>query len=163
MSRALLIVGAGSIIVRHMLRSYFLSVRFVAGLLVGMMTLAVAGCAFETRAPVPAFRVLVVASSDPDHDAMISQAKSFLEKIAADNDFDKSPRPNVRVLARADESTYKPNKPMGDHPMIWANEEYDRALYIGIGHDVTAWGDPHFAVLMRDAMLWAADRTDSKP
>ena len=51
---------------------------------------------------------------------------------------------HVYVLARADESTYKPNKPMGDHPMIWTNETYRRALYIGIGHDPTICTDPQF-------------------
>ena len=34
-----------------------------------------------------AFKVLVVASADPDHDPMIIQAKPFLEKIAAENHF----------------------------------------------------------------------------
>jgi uncharacterized protein len=282
MSRALPVVGAGGIITRHMERFDFLSLRFVAGLLAGVLALAVAtGCSLETRAPGPAFNVLVVASSDPDHEAMIVEAKPFLEGIAAENgfaldltrdandidaahlaqyqvfvqlhlapfnmsrpqqaaleqfietghgwigvhaagltgtqfqaagtlywqwfedlmggivysphpafqkgsvvvedrehpvtrslpasltlwdewyEFDKSPRPNVRVLARADESTYKQNKPMGDHPMIWTNEKYDRALYIGIGHDATACSNPHFAALMRDAMLWAATRAGS--
>lgn len=87
MSGALPIVGADGIVTRHMLRSNFLSVRFVAGLLAGMVALAVAGCSFETRVPEPAFRVLVVASSDPDHDAMIVEAKPFLQSIAADNGF----------------------------------------------------------------------------
>lgn len=71
-------------------------------------------------------------------------------------EFDRSPRPHVHVLARADESTYKPNKPMGDHPIIWTNEKYRRALYIGIGHDPTICRDPAFTVLMRDAIIWAA-------
>jgi type 1 glutamine amidotransferase len=71
-------------------------------------------------------------------------------------EFDKSPRPNVHVLATADETSYKPNKPMGDHPMIWTNPSYDRAIYIGIGHDTTACTDPNFTILMRDAILWAA-------
>jgi type 1 glutamine amidotransferase len=45
---------------------------------------------------------------------------------------------------------------MGDHPMIWTNPSYDRAIYIGIGHDTTACTDPNFTILMRDAILWAA-------
>jgi len=71
-------------------------------------------------------------------------------------EWDKSPRPNVHVLATADELSYKPEKPMGDHPLIWTNPEYDRAVYIGIGHDISACTDANFAVLMRDAILWAA-------
>jgi type 1 glutamine amidotransferase len=44
---------------------------------------------------------------------------------------------------------------MGDHPMIWINPSFDRAVYIGIGHDTTACTDPNFTILMRDAILWA--------
>lgn len=71
-------------------------------------------------------------------------------------EFDKSPRPNVHVLATADETSYRQNKPMGDHPIIWTNPEYDRAIYIGIGHDPKACSDPNFRILLRDAILWAA-------
>jgi uncharacterized protein len=243
-----------------------------------MMALILCGCSAGPRSPAPAFKVLVVASSDHDHEAMIAKAQPFLEALAAENhfaldftkdtgqideanlakyqvfiqfhlapfnmsasqqkalqkfiedghgwigihaagltgkqflapgtpywqwfqdlmgdivysphpaiqngsvvledrrhpvtrnlpasfevrdewyEFDRSPRPHVRVLARADESTYQPNKPMGDHPMIWTNETYRRALYVGIGHDPTICSDPRFAVLMRDAILWAAGR-----
>lgn len=71
-------------------------------------------------------------------------------------EFNESPRPRVHVLATANESTYQPNKPMGDHPIIWTNEAYDRMLYIGIGHDASMNTDPNFAILMRDAIAWAA-------
>jgi type 1 glutamine amidotransferase len=241
-----------------------------------MLALTLPGCSVGQHSQAPAFKVLVVASSDPDHEAMILQAKPFFERLGAENhfaldftrdaneineanlaryrafvqlhlapfnmsppqqaalqayiesghgwigvhaagltgrqflapetpywqwfqdlmgdvvysphpafqkgslviedrdhpvtrnlpksfglwdewyEFDKSPRPNVRVLATADEASYKPNRPMGDHPMIWTNEKYARALYIGIGHDARACHNPHFAILMRDALLWAA-------
>jgi len=62
----------------------------------------------------------------------------------------------VHVLATADEKSYKPEIPMGDHPMIWITPEFDRAVYIGIGHDTTACTDPNFTILMRDAILWTA-------
>jgi type 1 glutamine amidotransferase len=77
-------------------------------------------------------------------------------------EFDKSPRPNVHVLATADETSYKQNIPMGDHPMIWTNPDYDRVIYIGIGHDVKACSDPNFAILIRDALLWAATPVKNK-
>jgi uncharacterized protein len=252
--------------------------KWAANLWAGIMVLIVCGCSAQTHSHEPALRVLVVASSDRDHEAMIVKAQPFLEALAAENhfaldftrdagqineanlaryqvfvqlhlapfnmsasqqnalqqfieaghgwvgihaagltgkqflapgtpywqwfqdlmgdivysphpaiqtgsvvledrrhpvtrnlpaswqirdewyEFDKSPRPHVHVLARADESTYKPNKPMGDHPMIWTNEKYRRALYIGIGHDPTICSDPNFAVLMRDAIQWAASK-----
>jgi type 1 glutamine amidotransferase len=259
-----------------MKKSKIVLLRFVVGFLAGMMVLMVHGCSAGTHPRDPAFKVLVVASSDPDHAAMIAKAEPFLATLAAQNhfaldftkdasqineanlaryqvfiqldlapfnmspsqqkalqrfvedghgwigihaagltgrqflapgtpywqwfedlmgniaysphpaiqkgsvvvedrrhpvtrnlpasfevrdewyEFDKSPRPHVRVLARADEATYKPNKPMGDHPMIWINEKYRRALYIGIGHDATTCSDPNFAILIRNAILWAA-------
>jgi type 1 glutamine amidotransferase len=71
-------------------------------------------------------------------------------------EFDKSPRNRVHVLATADESSYKPEKPMGDHPMIWTNPDYDRVVYIGIGHDTTACTDPNFTILMKNAIMWAS-------
>lgn len=77
-------------------------------------------------------------------------------------EFDKSPRSAVNVLATADESSYKPSKSMGDHPLIWTSLDYDRAVYIGIGHDMSACLDPNFTILMRDAILWAASRIEKK-
>jgi type 1 glutamine amidotransferase len=77
-------------------------------------------------------------------------------------EFNRSPRPNVHVLATADETSYKQEIPMGDHPMIWINPHYDRAVYIGIGHDTTACTDPNFTILMRDAILWAASPVPGK-
>ncbi|MGO9110231.1 MAG: ThuA domain-containing protein [Thermoguttaceae bacterium] len=70
-------------------------------------------------------------------------------------EFNESPRPRVNVLAHADESSYKPNKPMGDHPMIWINENYRRMVYIAIGHDASLCVNPDYEVLVRDAILWA--------
>ncbi len=256
----------------HLFRRVGLPALFLAG----MMILLVSGCSEASHPQEPAFRVLVVASSDPDHAPMIAAAEPFLARLAAENhfaldftrdtgqineanlaryqvfvqlhlapfntsgaqqqalqkfieqghgwigvhaagltgrqflapgtpywrwfqdlmgdivysphpalqsgsvvledrqhpvtrnlpasfavrdewyEFDRSPRPHVHVLARADESTYRPNKPTGDHPIIWTNEKYRRALYIGIGHDPTICRDPAFAVLMRDALAWAA-------
>ena len=34
------------------------------------------------------FKVLVVASADPDHDPMIKHAKAFLEKMGTENNFE---------------------------------------------------------------------------
>lgn len=73
-------------------------------------------------------------------------------------EWDKSPRGNVRVLASADESTYKQNKSMGDHPAIWVNEKFDRMVYIAIGHDASLCVDKNYTTLIRDAILWASKK-----
>ena len=71
-------------------------------------------------------------------------------------EWDKSVRSNVHVLASVDESTYHPNKPMGDHPVIWTNERFRRAIYISPGHDPELLQDPDYARLLQDAIEWAA-------
>ncbi|PSL46409.1 GH18 family chitinase [Chitinophaga niastensis] len=71
-------------------------------------------------------------------------------------EFDKSPRKNVHVLATADESTYKQNKPMGDHPIIWTNQKFPRAVYIGVGHDASLLTNKNYGILLGNAIHWAA-------
>ena len=109
----------------------------------------------------PAKQTGTITVEDREHPVMknLPTSFSFFDEWY---EFDKSPRPNVHVLATADETSYKPLKPMGDHPMIWTNPEFDRVLYIGIGHDVSACTDPNFSILMRDAILWAASPVKNK-
>lgn len=45
---------------------------------------------------------------------------------------------------------------MGDHPMIWTNEKFDRMIYICIGHDESLLSNASYVTLLRDAVLWAA-------
>jgi len=73
-------------------------------------------------------------------------------------EFDKSPRPNVHVLATADESTYKQRKPMGDHPIIWTNEKFRRMVYICIGHDASLCTNPDYIKLLTNSIEWAASK-----
>ncbi len=70
-------------------------------------------------------------------------------------EFDRSPRPDVHVLATVDESTYTPKIPMGDHPVVWSNENYGRVIYILMGHDAGIFQNRGFTTLLRDAILWA--------
>jgi type 1 glutamine amidotransferase len=107
--------------------------------------------------PHPKFQPGVVIVEDRTHPV----TRNLPEKFQISDEwyeFDKSPRPNVHVLARADESSYHQNKPMGDHPIIWTNPRYDRMVYIGIGHDASLCSDPNFGILIRDAIRWAAKK-----
>jgi uncharacterized protein len=75
--------------------------------------------------------------------------------------YDKSPRPNVRVLATVDEDTYQPQTPikMGDHPVVWTNEHYQaRNIYIFMGHHPELFQNPTFTALFHNSILWAAHR-----
>jgi len=107
--------------------------------------------------PHPKFQPGTVIIEDHKHPV----TKNLPAKIVIGDEwyeFNKSPRGNVHVLATADESTYKQNKPMGDHPIIWTNEKFRRMIYIGIGHSPVLLTNPDYAVLVRDAILWAASK-----
>jgi len=111
--------------------------------------------------PHPAKQIGVLDVEDRTHPVMKNLPASF-SILDEWYEFDRSPRPRVHVLATARESSYKQVIPMGDHPMIWTNPDYDRAIYIGIGHDVSACENPNFAILMRDAIFWAASPVPDK-
>jgi type 1 glutamine amidotransferase len=107
--------------------------------------------------PHPEFQKGTVIIEDRNHPV----TKGLPEKFEISDEwyeFDKSPRPNVRVLARADETTYKPNKAMGDHPIIWTNPNYKKMIYIGIGHDGSLCEDKNFEMLIRNAIVWASGK-----
>jgi type 1 glutamine amidotransferase len=112
--------------------------------------------------PHPALQSGTIRVEDHAHPATRNLPDSF---TITDEwyEFDHSPRPNVRVLAAADESTYKQTIPMGDHPIVWTNEKYARMIYIGPGHDPSAFDNQAFVVLLRDAILWAASPAPAKP
>jgi type 1 glutamine amidotransferase len=105
--------------------------------------------------PHPAFQKGTVIIEDRKHPV----TKNLPAKMEIEDEwyeYNKSPRFDVHVLATADESTYKQNKPMGDHPIIWTNEHFRRMIYIGIGHSPVLLSNPDYAILVRDAILWAA-------
>lgn len=75
--------------------------------------------------------------------------------------YNKSPRPEVHVLASVDESTYSPasSVKMGDHPVIWTNLKYKaRNIYIFMGHSPDLFSNAHYTTLFRNTIFWAAGR-----
>jgi len=105
------------------------------------------------------FATANVVVEDPSHPAMKDVPGSFVVDREEWYTYDKSPRPNVRVLARVDESTYSPDTKikMGDHPVIWTNEHYKaRNLYIFMGHHPELFQNPAFTRIFTNAIFWAA-------
>jgi type 1 glutamine amidotransferase len=76
--------------------------------------------------------------------------------------WDKSPRPNVHVLAAVDEGTYTPDSKIkmgGDHPVVWTNEHFKaRNVYIFMGHRGEHFQNKDFTRLFHNSILWAAHR-----
>jgi type 1 glutamine amidotransferase len=79
--------------------------------------------------------------------------------------YDRSPRPNVHVLASVDESTYQPASgiTMGDHPVVWTNPNVAaRNVYLFMGHSPDLFDDDAYTTLVRNAVFWAAGREDER-
>lgn len=74
--------------------------------------------------------------------------------------YNKNPRPNVKVLATVDESTYSPDsniKMGGDHPVIWSNEHMKaRNVYIFMGHHPDLFKNESFVRIFKNAIFWGA-------
>jgi type 1 glutamine amidotransferase len=69
--------------------------------------------------------------------------------------FSKSPRPNVRVLAKAGNTGNASYDNGGDHPMVWCSAAYPKAVYISPGHDASDWKNADYVTLVHDAIAWA--------
>jgi uncharacterized protein len=108
--------------------------------------------------PHPAFQKATVVVEDRSHPATKNLPARF--EISDEwYEFDRSPRPNVRVLASVDEGTYRQKRAMGDHPVVWSSPRYPNMIYIGVGHAPEVWADPNYSALMRDSILWAGTKT----
>jgi type 1 glutamine amidotransferase len=100
-----------------------------------------------------------VTVEDKSHPAMKGVSSPFKVLHEEFYTWDKSPRPNVRVLASVDENSYTPDTKikMGDHPVIWTNEHYKaRNIYIFMGHHADLFENPAFATIFKNAIFWAA-------
>jgi len=98
---------------------------------------------------------------DQKHPVMKGVSKSFV----LDNDewytYNKSPRPNVHVLATVDESTYNPASDikMGDHPVVWVNEKMKaRNVYFLMGHDGSLLQSRDFTTMFANAIKWSSGK-----
>jgi len=108
---------------------------------------------------VAKFAAGTVTVEQPGHPVMKGVPKKFTITKDEWYTYDKSPRPNVTVLASVDESTYTPktDKTMGDHPVVWTNAKMKaRNVYIFMGHDPVLFQDENYKTLLQNALIWAA-------
>lgn len=100
-----------------------------------------------------------VHTEDSSHPVMKGLPSSFTIPDDEWYTFDKSPRPNVYVLANVDESSYQPASDikMGDHPVIWTNLKMKaRNVYFLMGHDAKLLKSNEFKAMFENAVLWAS-------
>ncbi len=111
---------------------------------------------------IPKFATATVIVEDQSHPVMKNVGPSFVVEQEEWYTYDKSPRPNVRVLAHVDEATYSPDtriKMGGDHPVIWTNEHMKaRNVYIFMGHHGELFQNSTFATIFHNAILWASQK-----
>ena len=98
---------------------------------------------------------------DKQHPVMKGVPASFVVPDDEWYTYDKSPRPNVHVLANVDESSYTPASDikMGDHPVVWVNESKKaRNVYFQIGHSSKLYETEGFTTMFRNAINWTLER-----
>jgi len=98
-----------------------------------------------------------------DHPCFQGLPASFVIEEEEWYTFNKNPRPNVRVLASVDESTYAPptDIKMGDHPVVWTNEKKKaRNVYLLMGHHPTLLKNENYTTLLCNSIEWAAGQNN---
>lgn len=108
---------------------------------------------------IPGFAEGEVDVEDGSHPVMRGVPPRFAVDTEEWYTYDRSPRPNVRVLATVDESTYTPETEvkMGDHPVVWTNPSVAaRNVYIFMGHSPRLFENDAYVTLLRNAILWGA-------
>lgn len=98
---------------------------------------------------------------DKQHPVMKDVPASFVVPDDEWYTYDKSPRPNVHVLANVDESSYTPASDikMGDHPVVWVNgSKKARNVYFQIGHSSKLYETEGFTTMFRNAINWTLER-----
>jgi uncharacterized protein len=109
---------------------------------------------------IPKFATATVVVEDQSHPVMKNVPPSFVVEQEEWYTYDKSPRPNVHVLAHVNEATYSPDtriKMGSDHPVIWTNEHMKaRNVYIFMGHHAELFQNSTYTTIFHNAILWAA-------
>lgn len=103
----------------------------------------------------------IVDSEDTEHPVMKGVAGRFILNDDEWYTYDKSPRPNVRVLASVDEESYTPDSSvkMGDHPVIWTNESKKaRNVYFQFGHSPKLFNSGSFVKVFDNAIDWCLQK-----
>lgn len=110
---------------------------------------------------IAGFAAAKVNVEDAAHPVMKGVPASFTIEKDEWYTYNRSPRPDVHVIASVDESTYSPpsGKKMGDHPVIWTNTRFPaRNIYIFMGHSPDLFQNEAYKTLFRNAICWAAGK-----
>jgi type 1 glutamine amidotransferase len=111
------------------------------------------------KAYIATFAQATVRVEDAAHPLFKGVPATFVVTTEEWYTWDKNPRPNVKVLANVDESTYMPNSTIkmgGDHPVIWSNDTVKaKNVYIFMGHHPNLFQNTAYTTMLRNAIFWA--------
>ena len=110
---------------------------------------------------IPDFASGTVRVEDATHPVVKGLPAAFTIENDEWYTYDRSPRPDVHVLANVDESSYVPARgvKMGDHPVIWTNSHYKgRNVYFQFGHKPDLFENDAFTALFLNAIRWASEK-----
>lgn len=110
---------------------------------------------------IPGFASGEVRVEDSTHPVMQGVPRTFIIQQEEWYTWNRSPRPNVRVLASVDEGSYHPasTTTMGDHPVIWSNPHVRaRNVYIFMGHGPDLFEHTAYVTIFRNAVGWASGK-----
>ena len=108
---------------------------------------------------IATFVTAKVNVEDTNHPVMNGVPSSFMIDKEEWYTYNRSPRPNVHVIASVDENSYSPDSDikMGDHPVIWSNTNLKaRNIYIFMGHSPALFNNNAYITIFRNAIFWAA-------
>jgi len=67
--------------------------------------------------------------------------------------------PNVTVLIKIDEKSYKGGENGNNHPMAWYHEyEGGRAFYTELGHTDESYSEPNYLKHLLGGILWVSEK-----
>jgi type 1 glutamine amidotransferase len=112
------------------------------------------GAWFDRHPEVQPGRILV---EDAEHPAC-AHLPSVWERIDEWYDFRTNPRADVRVLLRADETSYDGGRMGADHPLAWCHENCGgRSFYTALGHTVESYEEPAMLAHILGGIRYAAE------
>lgn len=111
----------------------------------------------------PAVQSAVVQVVDREHPST-AHLPARWQRVDEWYDYQAHPRdvvgPDVRILARLDESTYLGGQMGEDHPIAWCHRVgRGRSWYTGGGHTIESYSEPGFLQHVLGGIRWAAGRS----
>ncbi|GAA1907263.1 ThuA domain-containing protein [Streptomyces sodiiphilus] len=72
-------------------------------------------------------------------------------------DFAEGPGPGARVLASADEHSYRGGRTGGNHPLVWCHRNTGGPVFhTALGHEAALFADPDYRRHLLGGLAWAA-------